>query len=87
MTTHILGDNVPRKSNFDPDLARKITKYYEEHPEELEKPIPQTLASKPGEEYAIMPQIIHYALGVAALQEQCIKENNQNHKPRGHKIN
>ena len=35
MTTHILGDNVPRKSNYDPDLARKVTKYYAEHPEEL----------------------------------------------------
>ena len=35
MTTHILGDNVPRKSNYDPDLARKVAKYYEEHPEEL----------------------------------------------------
>ena len=28
MTTHILGDNVPRKSHYDPDLARKVTKYY-----------------------------------------------------------
>jgi len=34
-TTHILGDNAPRKSNYDPDLARKVAKYYEEHPEEL----------------------------------------------------
>jgi len=33
MTTCILGDNVPRKSNYDPDLARKITQYYAEHPE------------------------------------------------------
>ena len=33
--THILGDNVPRKSNYDPHLAEKLTKYYEEHPEEL----------------------------------------------------
>ena len=42
MTTHILGDNVPRKSNFDPDLARKVTQYYLEHPE-IENPLPSDL--------------------------------------------
>ena len=68
-TTHILGDHVPRKSNFDPDLARKVAKYYEEHPEELNK--------KP--EYVLMPEAKTYALGVHALQEACTKENNQNH--------
>jgi len=89
MTTHILGDNVPRKSNFDPDLARKITKYYEEHPEELnDRPKEKTevpLApadnsiKQPIGEYILMPEAKTYALGVHALQEACIKENNQNH--------
>jgi len=41
-TTHILGDHVPRKSNYDPDLARKVAKYYEEHPEALKIPLNQT---------------------------------------------
>jgi len=82
-TTHILGDNVPRKSNFDPDLARKVTKYYEEHPEALIEKTEVTSASvditkQSIEEYILMPEIKTYALGVHALQEQCVKENNQN---------
>ena len=78
-TTHILGDNVPRKSNYDPDLARKITKYYEEHPEELVyKPAVQTSIGGLLGECILMPRANTYALGVNALREQCIKENNQN---------
>jgi len=49
--THILGDKVPRKSNFDPDLARKVTEYYAEHPEELKDspaaPLPASNTSGP----------------------------------------
>ena len=83
-TTHILGDNVPRKSNFDPDLARKVAKYYEEHPEELVDkpevpPIPTDVAKQPVGKYILMPQADTYVLGLHALQEACIKENNPNH--------
>jgi len=83
MATHILGDNVPRKSNYDPDLARKVTEYYAKHPEELvDKPevLPASTdtTQSPGK-YILMPQTDTYALGLHALQEVCAKENNPNH--------
>ena len=82
--THILGDNVPRKSNFDPDLARKVTEYYAKHPEELaEKPQvpaePTDINEQQDRKYILMPQTPTYALGLNALQEECITENNQVH--------
>jgi len=43
-----------------------------------EKPVSQTPVSSPVGEYILMPERATYALGVHALQEQCIKENNQN---------
>ena len=81
--TKILGDHVPRKSNFDPHLAEKLTRYYEEHPEELkDKPEVQS-ENKPAEasigEYILMPPSADYASGVDELQIQCARENNQNH--------
>ena len=81
MTTHILGDSVPRKSNYDPDLARKVTKYYEEHPEALieKKEEPKNPASYPIGKYVMMPQTDTYAINLHALQDECIQENNQNH--------
>ena len=84
MTPHILGDNVPRKSNYDPDLARKVTEYYAKHPEELvDKPevLPASAdaAKQPVGKCTLMPQTNTYALGLHALQEACINENNQNH--------
>jgi len=84
MTTHILGDNVPRKSNYDPDLARKVTEYYTKHPEELvDKPevLPASTdaAKQLGGKCILMPQTETYVLGLHALKKACIKENNQNH--------
>ena len=82
-TINILGDSGPRKSNFDPDLARKVTKYYEEHPEELndkpEVPPAPTDTTQSAGKYILMPQTKTYALSLHALQEACVAEKNSNH--------
>jgi len=60
-----------------------VTKYYEEHPEELndkpEVPPAPTDTTQSAGKYILMPQTKTYALSLHALQEACVAEKNSNH--------
>ena len=84
MTTCILGDNAPRKSNYDPDLARKVTKYYAEHPEELEKLVVPPAPILPPRNISVPLEVIkgNYLTAIQAAVPETIQTSAELQKAR-----